>query len=289
VPTLDPGRYYADLTAQYGRYAGRARGWHHGIWEPGVASREAALMRSNELLVRDLALGPASHVLDVGFGVGGFSVWAARTLRCRVTAISICADHVAPAEALAARHGVADRCRFVVMDMDELALPAAGFDAVINQETFCHAHDKSAYVAAVHRLLRPGGVWRAIDFFRHDAPLVGAELAAYGAVCEGFHIPSLVSPAETRLLLAGAGYDEIAVRDLTALTLRSADDIIGRCRLPLWLLRRHLDWIIFSREPGPRRNRQGHVRAAYAYGIGLKAGYFRHVYLSARRPDADGA
>jgi cyclopropane fatty-acyl-phospholipid synthase-like methyltransferase len=281
---LDPARYYADLTPQYARYAGRARGWHYGIWEPDVRTHAGSLLRSNEILLRGLDVGPRTEILDVGFGAGGFAVWAARRFGCRVTGLSLCPEHVPLAARLAASAGVGDRCRFLVMDMDRLGIRDASFDVVVNQETFCHAQDKRRYLAAAFDLLRPGGAWRAVDFSVQTAPLSPEQEDAHETVRRGFHLAPLVPASETRRLLASAGFTAVEVRDVTAESARSAELILGRCRVALLLMRFDLDWVIFSGRAGSRENRRGHVRAAHAYSTGLLEGHFRHVLYAARKP-----
>jgi tocopherol O-methyltransferase len=281
---MNAAAYYADLTRQYGRYAGRARGWHYGVWEPDVTSHQQALLRSNERLVRGLDLGPQSTVLDVGCGIGGLAVWLARRFGCHVMGITVCRPHVADASAVAREAGVDDRCSFLEMDMDRLDLGGRRFDLIVNQDTFCHARDKPAYLAAVGRLLTPGGRWRAIDFSVKDAPLTPAEQADYDAACRGFHMPSMASPAAVSTMLVSERFTDVEVDDLTPQVLPTARHILRRCHGPRLLERVGLDWVIFSRDPARLQNRRGHISAAMAYSRGLLDGHLKHVFYSARPP-----
>ena len=277
--------YYADLTAQYRHYGREARGWHYGVWEHDVRSHTTALVRSNERLFRGLEVLPSTHILDVGFGEGGLAVWAAARWGARVTGITICGEHVALARRLAEAHGVADRCRFLVMNMDDVAFRQGEFDIVVNQETACYARDKRAYFEAVRRVLKPGGVWRNLDFSVQDAPLSSAEQRSYRDVCEGFHIPSLLSLDATSDRLRQAGLDVVEAIDLTAAVLPTATMIRRQCYLPMLMQRSRLDWLMYPPGP-PRRNRQGHIRAADQYSRGLEQGFLRYIFISARRPEA---
>lgn len=283
---MNAAAYYADLTKQYGRYAGAARGWHYAVWEPDVRTHQQALLRSNELLVRGVSLARDARVLDVGSGIGGFAVWLARRFGCYVTGITVCRPHVAAATALARQAGVGDRCAFHEMDMDRLTLPSGSFDLIVNQDTFCHAADKAGYLSAVARLLKPTGIWRAIDFSVQDAPLTPAEQGDYDAACAGFHIPALASPAAVHTLLEREGFSDVQIDDLTAQVAPTARHILRRCYGPRLLEAIGLDWIIFSRDPERLRNRRGHVSAAMAYSRGLLRGHLRHILYSARPPTA---
>ena len=139
---MDARSYYTDLTYYYLRFGGFF-GFHYGIWGRGVDRSDAALLRSNEVLTRGLGLTARSRVLDSGCGVGGFSAWCAGRYGCRVNGITLVAGHLRLAQRLADGEGVGDRCRFVLMDMNQLALrPAGTFDAVVKQETFCYAADR---------------------------------------------------------------------------------------------------------------------------------------------------
>lgn len=283
---MDAARYYADLTVQYERYAGASHGWHYGVWEDDVRSHTAALLRSNEVLLRGLDVTPATRILDVGFGIGGFAVWAARRFGAAVTGITVAEDHLAPARALAAAQGVSAHCEFQLMDMNELAFADRQFDVVVNQETFCHADDKAAYLAAVYRVLRPGGAWRAVDFSVREAPLDVPGRRSYDAVCAGFHLPSMAPASATANMLAQAGFDAIECHDLSPLVLKTATHILRACYLPLVMTRLGLDWTFRPRDARQRQNRQGHVSAAYHYSRGLRSGLFRHAFYAARKPPA---
>jgi len=275
--------YYSHLTKQYRHYGGDAHGWHYGIWEPDVRTDEAALVRSNERLLRGIDLTPSTRVLDVGFGEGGFAVWAAVRWGAQVTGITVCREHVGLARSLAARHGVAANCEFLVMDMDELGFPTSSFDIVVNQETACYATDKGAYLAEVWRVLKPGGVWRSLDFSIQNGPLTATQAQSYQAVCDGFHIPSLASLPTIVKLLQGAGFEVLEERDLTPEVLPTAAMIRRQCYLPLLMARLHLDWAAYSRGRERRRNRQGHIRAAHRYSRGLEQGVFRYASFTARK------
>jgi cyclopropane fatty-acyl-phospholipid synthase-like methyltransferase len=285
--TTAAASYYADLTAQYRHYGGNAHGWHYGLWDADVRSHETALQRSNERLLRNLDVSSETRILDVGFGAGGFSVWAASRYGAQVTGITICPGHVDVARELAARHGVAGNCRFITMNMDDLAFDPDTFDIVVNQETACYARDKRSYLRQVLHVLKPGGVWRNLDFaVQANAPFEAAT-RDYVAVCDGFHIPSLSSLVELETIMRESHFDVIECRDLTDLVLPTATMIRRQCYLPLLMARLRLDWMVYSRDPSRRRNRRGHIIAAHGYSRGLERGYFRYVYCSARKPWAN--
>jgi ubiquinone/menaquinone biosynthesis C-methylase UbiE len=275
--------YYNYLTGWYTRYASGTYGWHYGIWDPGIVTFDAALRRSNERLVEDVALTPESHVLDVGCGVGGFAVWVAETFGCNVTAVNIAPLQLIVARQLAIQHQVSDRCAFRVMDMAELLFAEDTFDLVVNQESFCHAFDKGAYLSEVHRVLKPGGSWRAIDFGLANASLSHRELDWYRTVCDGFAIPSFLPASAGRTLLRQSGFTDLCIDDLTRQVSPTARLIVRGSLLPVLLARMGLDWLRFPGNRARRSQCRGHFEAGLAYSRGLLRGCFHHYLYRAHK------
>lgn len=274
--------YYGHLTDSYVKYSSGALGWHYGIWEPGIATHHDALLQSNRMLLRGLDITPGTRVLDVGCGMGGFATWAAAEFGCRVTGVTIAPLHLILAWQIAHKLGVSDLCDFALMDMSSLTFTDKSFDVVTNQESMCYAVDKGEYLKLVHRILRPGGFWRAIEFSVQDAPLSNKDQKLYRTVRDGFYVPSLLPADEVRLLLKQARYVEVEAGDLTGLVGRGARAMIRNTRRSALLMRLGLDWLMWK-DPEKRRYYQGHLRAGVAYSRGLLNGCFRHNFYSARK------
>jgi len=104
-----------------------------------------------------LGLGAASHVLDVGSGVGGPARYMALTYGCKVTGIDLTEEFVAAARDLTARCGLADRIEF--QHGNALALPFAdaGFDAATCFNVTMNIEDKAGVAREIARVLKPGG------------------------------------------------------------------------------------------------------------------------------------
>jgi tocopherol O-methyltransferase len=275
------GAFYAGVTSLYNEYGGRARAWHWGIWEPDVRTRHQALIRSNLILVRGLQMSSRSRVLDVGCGVGGFAVWAAKTFGCRVTGITICAEHARLARRYATARGRSRLCRFLQMNMDRLRLPRAEFDLVVNQESFSHSLDKRRYLSSLTGVLAPGGVWRCIDTCVESGAHSSADRRrVLEAVYRGFRVPPLPSVDQVQRYLEIAGFVEIETVDLSKRVLPNHDRMKP---LSFALATLFPQWSF----PGTRAAQalgSDNYRAAFAYMTGLERGYFKHVLHHARRP-----
>jgi cyclopropane fatty-acyl-phospholipid synthase-like methyltransferase len=279
-------RYYADLTAEYEAYGGAARTWNYGVWEADVRTHQAALERGKEVLLRGLEITPATRVLDVGCGAGGFAIWCASKYGCRVTGITICEEHVELASEHAAEAGVAERCEFRCMDMDGLDFPAESFDVVTNQESCCCAQDKRGYLRRVFRVLASGGAWSSIDFNLRGGKLTPAESAEVRKVLRGFHLPSLLPLAHVATHARAAGFAECTTAELGEAVLPTAALIMRRSREPLKLARRHPRRRLHSPFPAEEANVRGHFEAGMAYSIDLHTGLFEHGVFRARKTAA---
>jgi SAM-dependent methyltransferase len=92
-------------------------------------------------------------VLDVGCGSGRYCVELARRGAAQVVGLDVSRRILALAEALAARHHVADRCRFLhqdVMDFED----AEGFDIVIANGFFDYVRDPDRVFTHLRPLVR---------------------------------------------------------------------------------------------------------------------------------------
>src|SRR6266542_343189 len=85
---------------------------------------------------------PAPRVLDVGTGSGNLAVAIARHHKgARVTAVDISPDALAVAQRNAAKHGVADRVRFLRGDLFEAVPGGERFDFVISNPPYIPRED----------------------------------------------------------------------------------------------------------------------------------------------------
>lgn len=281
---MDIAAYYADLTRNYQLYSGDTNGWHFGVWEDDVESVEQSLLRSNEVVFRGLRVDKDTRVLDAGCGNGGLAVWAATNFGCHVTGITITEEHIELADELAASKGVSNLCDFRVMDMDAMTCDAESYDVVTNQETMCHSADKRAFLEGVHRVLKPGGCWRAIDYLIQEEPFSAEQHAGYRELRDGWHIPFISKRSEVREMLRELRFDPVEIVNISDYVEPCARIILRQCRLPSMAARLHIDWLVYSLDRRKRSNRQGHIKGAQAYCRGLLDGHIMHAFFSATKP-----
>lgn len=271
--------YYRTTTEEsYLLWAGEALALHLGLSDDDapIAERgalDAALLAMNAWLADRAGVAPGARVLDAGCGVGGSSIWLARERGADVTGVTLDAGQVALARRFAAERGVA-RTRFEARDFAATGFDASSFDVVWNLESLCHAPDPAAYLAHVARILRPGGRFACVDFFRSDR---GRHLDV-DAMCEGWVLPNLQTLDEVAAMLRGGDFDAVETEVLTARVMPSAT-VMGQIGLQECL--RH--------ELAAARGEHGgaamaaHFRASLAAASGLGHGTITYAYVGARR------
>jgi cyclopropane-fatty-acyl-phospholipid synthase len=111
-------------------------------------------------ICRKLRLRPGERLLDVGCGWGALLLHAAAHYGVRATGITLSPPQAALAESRIRDAGLSDRVHLELRDYRELA-PSEPFDKIVSVGMFEHVGRErmAAYFGAMHRMLRPGGLF----------------------------------------------------------------------------------------------------------------------------------
>jgi cyclopropane-fatty-acyl-phospholipid synthase len=126
------------------------------VFESPDQSLADAQRNKYRLMAERAGLGPGQHVLEIGTGWGGFALYAAGELGCRVTTTTISpAQHALATERVRAA-GLEDRVTLLLRDYRELT---GTYDAIVSIEMFeaVGAEYFEAFFLACERALKPGG------------------------------------------------------------------------------------------------------------------------------------
>jgi SAM-dependent methyltransferase len=114
---------------------------------------------------------PGVRVLDFACGNGENGIFAAQC-GAESVGIDISPEGIANANANTLRAGVHDRCRFEVMDGENLKFPDNSFDVGVEYGALHHV-DLERALSELARVIRPGGQMICTEALRHN-PLIHA-------------------------------------------------------------------------------------------------------------------
>jgi tocopherol O-methyltransferase len=138
---------------------------HHGYWIRGDESKETAQLQLIEHLAQCAGLKANSDILDIGCGYGGSSFYLARHFRASVTGITISPVQVEMATKAAAEEKI--DAQFLLMDAEAMNFQKQ-FDVLWSVESISHYQDRQKFFASAAKLLKPGGCFALIDWFKKE-------------------------------------------------------------------------------------------------------------------------
>lgn len=192
-----------------------------GAWGEHAEFTDARAANVRELMLDGAGIRPGDRVLELACGAGGVGLAAAR--RVAPGGAVLMSDVVPEMTAIAAARaaGVAG-VRTRVLDLERIAEPDGGFDAVLCAEGLMFAVDPTRAAREIHRVLRPGGrvaltVWGP----RERNPWLGLVFDAVSAQI-GRPVPPPGIPGPFALgdsdglaaLLRAAGLVDVEVREV---------------------------------------------------------------------------
>lgn len=158
--------------------------------------------------IRDLCqIGPGSHVLDVGCGVGMTAAYLAKTIGCHVTGIDLREGMIDRSNERAEREGVMDRVSFQVADAAALPFDDDAFDVVMCESVLALVKDQPRVLAEMRRVLKPGGRLGVTEAAWMKPP--AEELVSQ--LKEAMGHMEVHSPAGWRELIQDAGFEKVVV------------------------------------------------------------------------------
>ncbi len=223
-------RYYDRMQWLYnfGWSVGGTRSLHYGLWWDGTHSLAEAIVNSDRFVAEKLAVDTSDHVLDMGCGVGGTSVYLAKTYGCRVTGITVSRVQREQAAEYAAASGVRHLTQFEVMDFTAMTFRDATFTKAFTQESSNYALDKRELLREAHRVLAPGGCYVSLDAFQRRDPRPGKEETSLSRVLRGWACAGLERFDRYRAFAGEVGLAVVESGDLSPRTARSSRAIWRR-------------------------------------------------------------
>ncbi|MGQ0678878.1 MAG: SAM-dependent methyltransferase [Actinomycetota bacterium] len=218
---------------------------HFGYWEDGIRTHSQSLLNMNKHVAARVDPKPGERVLDAGCGIGGSSMWLAKTFGVTTVGISLSARELDRARRYSTARGLQGQCSFEQQDFIATDFPDQSFDIVWAQESSCHTTQKDAFAQETFRLLKPGGRMVIEDWFRPRRPYLPEDEKLFADWLRGWAIEDLPTRQEIVGSCEKAGFVDVKLDDITPQMLRSA---------------RHLYYTTIALYPGAHMLRWAKVR-----------------------------
>lgn len=150
-------RHYDLGNAFYEQWLDPTMTYSSAIFGSSEESLDRAQITKFQRLASITGISGAHHVLEIGCGWGGFACWAARTLGCRVTGITISpAQHAFACQRVKAE-GLEDRVSICLQDYRDVD---GHFDRIVSIEMLEAVGERywSTFFETLKRRLLPGGM-----------------------------------------------------------------------------------------------------------------------------------
>lgn len=191
----------------------------NGRWHSGDSCDFAGQMRIEHALINKSCMNRSSKVLDIGSGNGVVSCDYHLLTGASVTGLTNELRQWKQSTELTKRLQIQARVNFDYWkDTSKLPYSDSTYDIVIFTESLCHIKDKSALIAEIYRVLRPGGC------------LVGEDWAMSGnsdtASVDTLYGTHLISPRDYLDILKKNGFDKCEVSTIKPNWCESGIDLL---------------------------------------------------------------
>ncbi len=230
---------------------------HYGYWDSKTKTHNEALLNMNRVLAKLAGIKKTDKVLDAGCGLGGSSMWLAKTFGCKVVGITLSKKQVGMARKFAKEHKVSHLVEFYQMDFTNTKFHNATFDVIWAIESVCYAEDKLDFLKEAHRILKTKGRVVIADGTQLKKQLTNNEKKMMYKWREGWVVPNLATPEKFRNDMIKIGFRRTKFLDITKHILPSSKRLY-RYAIPAIILGKPLEVI------GLRTKTQtGNILAAY--------------------------
>jgi SAM-dependent methyltransferase len=159
-----------------------------------------------------LQLTPASCVLEIGCGSGGYALQVATVAGCSIVGVDINEAGIRNAYTLALARDLADRVSFEQCDISKpLPFPDATFDAAFANDVLCHIPGRPALLEEIFRVLKPSARLLFSDALILGGAVSHQEIATRSSIGHYIFTP----PGHNERLIQDAGFHLLAATDTT--------------------------------------------------------------------------
>lgn len=187
---------------------------HYGYWDKDVKNQRQASLRFNQVMAKTAEITQNDHILDAGCGVGGASIFLAKTFGCKATGITITPRQVELAYRNAEKAGVSHLVNFYEMDYHRTTFADNSFTVVWGLESICYA-EKQSFIKEAYRVLKDNGRLIVGDGFASKESYEGKDAKLMQRWLDGWIVNGLKTPEKFMQYGRNAGFRETAYQNVT--------------------------------------------------------------------------
>jgi len=247
---------------------------HHGYYgQDGTLKKERRQAQVDLIgeLLQWGGIDHAEHILDVGCGIGGSTVYLAGQFNCRGTGISLSPVQVNRARERGKASGLEDRLHFEVANALHMPYPDHHFDLVWSLESGEHMPEKEKFLSECYRVLKPGGTFLMATWCHrpiHEHPLTGDELKHLQAIYQVYCLPYVLSLPQYAQIAKETGFHHVRTDDWSLAVAPFWNKVIQSALTPaavLGLLR--CGWMTIQAALSLRLMQEGYERGWVRFGL----------------------
>jgi tocopherol O-methyltransferase len=194
---------------------------HHGYYGRGGQIKLDRRQAQIDLIEEILAWGnvrKATHILDVGCGIGGSTLYLAEKFHAAADGITLSPVQAARASARAQEVNLDQKVSFQVADALKTPFPDHNFDLVWSLESGEHMPDKYQFLRECYRVLQPGGTFLMATWcHRPTTSLAGnlteGEIKLLNEIYRVYCLPYVISLPEYADIAREIGFQEVKTDD----------------------------------------------------------------------------
>jgi len=216
--SADIKRYYDRHTASFIRFGEGRAAIHRAVWGPDSRTQEQAFHYVDDQIVAlmrrsDTPLS-ATHVVDLGCGVGASLCYLAERLPIRGTGVTLSHAQAEMARQFIAKAGLSERVECLEADYTDLPPTIKPADLAYAIESFVHGPSPERFFEQSHRVLKPGGRLVICDDIRagESSPESTRTVEEF---TRGWHVNTLLTRDAMIAIARTAGFDHESSTDLT--------------------------------------------------------------------------
>jgi cyclopropane fatty-acyl-phospholipid synthase-like methyltransferase len=238
---------------------------HHGYWRTGKESKELAQEQLTEELAAHANIRPGARILDVGCGMGGSSIYLARTFHAETVGVTLSAVQAEIATKAAKKAGV--NSTFMVLDAEKAKFDKP-FDVVWSIEAVSHFNNPESFFRLCGKVLKPGGVIAVMDWFEAGGLSDAQSRKFIAPIRRAMLVPSMTTRVEYLRFAARHGFTVTFTGDISDKVSKSWDlgmEIVARPRV--WKAAMQQGKMLVDFLKGVDAMRKGFSTKSFEYGI----------------------